>query len=46
MRVTPGMKRIQTKSMMTKSHYNSERRGPREATSDDLTKCHYIYIKI
>ncbi len=46
MRVIPGMKRIQTKPTMTKTHCNSERRGPGEATSDNLTKCHYIYTRI
>ncbi len=46
MRVTPEMKRIKTKLMMTIIYCNSERKGPREAISDDLTKCYYIYIRI
>ncbi len=36
----------QTKPTMMKIYYNSEKKGLGEATSDDLTKSHYIYIKI
>ncbi len=46
MRVTLGMKWIQTKPTMTKTHCNSKRRGSGEATSDNLTKCHYIFTRI
>ncbi len=42
MRVTPGMKRIQIKSAMTKTHCNSERKGSGEVTSNDLSVITYI----
>ncbi len=46
MRVILEMKHIQTKPIMMKTHYNSERRGPGEATSNDLIRGYYIYIRI
>ncbi len=46
MRLIPEIKRIQTKSTMMKTYCNSEKRGPGEVTSDNLTKFHYIYTRI
>ena len=46
MRVTPERKQIQNKSAMTKTYYNSEKKGLREAMSDNFTEFYYIYTRI
>ena len=53
MRVTPGMKRINTKAAITQTHYNFERGGGRGIYKPkvvymgyDRLKCHYIYTRI
>lgn len=55
MRVTLGMKRIQTKLAITKTYHNSKKEESREDISDESSlypisynklKCHNIYTKI